>query len=119
MGTMIGWIALGVALVLNATANVLLKMGSSTVRGEPSFQLLQQAVLNPYLLGGVTLFALNILCYTFALSRLPLSLAYPAMVIGGLVIVTTLAVLIFGEALTSMQAGGLVLIVLGVILLYL
>lgn len=116
---MIGWIALGVALVLNATANILLKMGSSTVRGEPSFQLLQQAVLNPYLLGGVLLFALNILCYTFALSRLPLSLAYPAMVIGGLLIVTTLAVLVFGESLTTIQAGGLALVVLGVILLYL
>lgn len=116
---MIGWIVLGVALVLNATANILLKMGSSTVRGEPSFQLLQQAVLNPYLLGGVLLFALNILCYTFALSRLPLSLAYPAMVIGGLLIVTTLAVLVFGESLATIQAGGLALVVLGVILLYL
>lgn len=119
MGTMIGWIALCVALVLNAAANILLKTGASAVRGEPSFQLVQQAVFNPYLLGGVVLFALNILCYVFALSRLPLSLAYPAMVIGGLLIVTTVAVLLFGESLTTIQAGGLALVVLGVILLYL
>lgn len=116
---MIGWMALCVALVSNAAANILLKTGASTVRGEPSLQLLQQAALNPYLLGGVALFALNILCYAFALSRLPLSLAYPAMVIGGLLIVTTGAVLLFGESLTLMQAGGLALIVFGVILLYL
>lgn len=116
---MIGWIALCVALVLNAAANILLKTGASTVRGEPSFQLVQQAILNPYLVGGMVLFALNIMCYVFALSRLPLSLAYPAMVIGGLLIVITGAVLMFGESLTLIQAGGLALIVFGVILLYL
>jgi len=118
MGTMIGWIALGIALVLNASANALLKAGSSAVRGDITGNTLVAAATNPYLMGGIVLFALNVLCYIFALSRLPLSLAYPAMVIGGLFIVTTASVLIFGETLSYVQAAGLALIVLGVVLLY-
>lgn len=118
MGTMIGWIALVVALVLNASANVFLKAGSEVLREGLTKEVLIAAVTNPYLLGGVCLFALNVLCYTFALSRLPLSLAYPAMVIGGLLIITTVSVLIFGESLSYLQVGGLALIVVGVILLY-
>jgi len=75
-------------------------------------------VTNPYIVGGVILFALNIVCYSYALARLPLSLAYPTMIVGGLTIVTTAAVLLFGESLSYVQAGGLAFIVLGVILLY-
>lgn len=115
---MIGWIALIVALILNAAANALLKAGSSSVSGDLTGSALMNAAMNPFLLGGIALFALNILSYTFALSRLPLTLAYPAMVIGGLFIVTTLSVLVFGESLSYVQVAGLALIVFGVVLLY-
>ena len=118
MATMIGWIALGVALVLNASANALLKAGSTTLREGVSGNMLLHAVTNPYLVGGVGLFALNVVCYTFALSRLPLSLAYPAMVIGGLLIVTSASVLLFGESFSYIQAAALALIILGVTMLY-
>lgn len=115
---MTGWIALGIALICNAAANALLKAGAASVHGPPSLELFLRSASNPYLLSGAGLFALNLLCYIFALSKLPLSLAYPAMVIGGLLIVTTVAVTIFGESLTYFQAGGLALIVFGVVLLY-
>lgn len=115
---MIGWIALGIALVLNATANALLKAGSGAVTSPLTPVSVLNALSNPFLIGGLALFALNIVAYTFALSRLPLSLAYPAMVIGGLCIVTTVSVLVFGESLSYLQAGGLALIVFGVVLLY-
>ena len=118
MVPMIGWIVLGLALVLNALANVLLKAGSSGITGGLTKETFMQALYNPYLMGGIVLFALNVLCYTFALSRLPLSLAYPVMVIGGLLIITTASVLIFGESISYLQAGGLALIVLGVALVY-
>lgn len=115
---MTSWLALGIALVLNAVANMLLKAGSSVLAGGFSFPVLARAATNPYIAGGVILFALNIICYSYALSRLPLSLAYPTMIIGGLIIVTTASALIFGETLSYLQAGGLALIVFGVILLY-
>lgn len=116
---MIGWAALFIALVLNAAANALLKAGSGALRGDISASTLVAAATNPYLIAGVILFAGNVICYALALSRLPLSLAYPAMVIGGLLIVTTASVLLFSESLTYLQAGGLALIVMGVTLLYL
>lgn len=115
---MTGWIALGIALALNAIANTLLKAGSSALIGDVSLATLSRATTNPYLVAGVILFALNVICYSYALARLPLSLAYPTMVIGGLLIVTTASVLIFGESLSYTQAGGLALVVLGVVLLY-
>jgi small multidrug resistance pump len=119
MVPMIGWIALAIALVLNASANALLKAGSASISSGVGKASLLAAATNPFLVGGIVLFALNVLCYTFALSKLPLSLAYPAMVIGGLLIVTTASVLIFGESLSYLQVGGLALIVFGVALLYL
>lgn len=116
---MIGWIALLIALVLNAAANALLKAGSASVRGDLSAATLLQMAANPYLVGGVILFALNVLCYVVALSKLPLSMAYPVMVIGGLLIVTSVSVLVFGESLSNIQAAGLALVVFGTVLIYL
>ncbi len=115
---MIGWIALIIALILNAAANILLKAGSTALTGSLSFATLVRALTDPYLMGGIVLFALNVICYSYALSRLPLSLAYPTMIIGGLLIVTTASIIIFGESLSYLQAAGIALIVFGVILLY-
>jgi len=115
---MIGWIALVAALVLNAGANSLLKVGASSLEGGLSSGTLVAAATNIYLIGGIALFALNILCYTFALSRLPLSVAYPVMVIGGLLIITSFSVLVFHESLSYLQIGGLALVLLGVVLFY-
>ena len=114
---MTGWVVLLIALTLNAAANALLKAGSVAVR-EVSRETLAAAITNPYLVGGIVLFALNIFCYAFALSRLPLSLAYPTMVIGGLVIVTAASVLVFGESFSYLQVAGLACVVFGVMLLY-
>ena len=113
-----GYVFLTIALVLNAGANILLKFGSQQFAVLREVGIVRAVVENYFLLGGLALFALNVLFYTLALSRIPLSLAYPAMVIGGLLIVTTGSVLYLGESLTLLQAGGLSLIILGVILLY-
>lgn len=119
MVSMIGWIALGIALVCNAVANALLKAGAASITGPLSPELVMRSIFNPYLFSGVVLFALNLVCYIVALSKLPLSLAYPAMVIGGLLIVTTASVIVFGESLSYLQVSGLALVVFGVVLLYL
>ena len=116
---MTAWIVLIVAVILNASANALLKTGAGTLQLGFSFETLLGALTNVYLVGGIALFALNVLCYTYALSKLPLSLAYPVMVVGGLLIVISASVLLFGESLSYLQVGGLSLIVLGVILFYL
>ncbi|MBI2410233.1 hypothetical protein HYV30_04350 [Candidatus Kaiserbacteria bacterium] len=115
---MMNWLALGLALILNAAANVSLKAGSPVLTEGLSFATMPRVLTNPYLVGGIILFALNVVFYSYALTRLPLSLAYPTMIIGGLLIITTASAFIFGESLSYLQASGLSLIVLGVILLY-
>jgi multidrug transporter EmrE-like cation transporter len=54
--------------------------------------------------------------YFAALTRLNLSVAYPIMVAGGIVIVVSASVFALGEAITPLQAVGLALLVLGIAL---
>jgi multidrug transporter EmrE-like cation transporter len=55
--------------------------------------------------------------YSFALSRLDLSIAYPIMTSLGLVIVALASILLFGETFNGPKIAGTLLIIFGVILL--
>ncbi|MGB3974985.1 MAG: SMR family transporter [bacterium] len=66
-------------------------------------------------ISGIVLFGLNLLCYTFALSKMQLSVAYPIMVGSGFAIIGVSSYYFFGERLTPVQIFGTLLILLGVI----
>jgi multidrug transporter EmrE-like cation transporter len=107
------------ALVMNAGANILLKMGSKTAKVLPSdAALLDKAMnfLNPLTIVAIVLFAANVLAYRKALDAFNLSIAYPIMVSGGLVLVTAAAwaLPVFHEEITWLQLVGIVLIAIGV-----
>jgi multidrug transporter EmrE-like cation transporter len=72
-----------VALVLNALANMLLKAGAAGLGGPSELHPVQRVLGNPYLLLGLLQFAVNVVFYLAALTRLNLSNAYPVMVAGG------------------------------------
>jgi multidrug transporter EmrE-like cation transporter len=111
-----GYLLLAIALALNATANVLLKGGAAQLGslGEPGFAT--RLIGNHQLLGGLALFALNVVFYVAALARLDLSIAYPIMVAGGIVIVVAASVLHLQEAVTVQQLIGIGLLLLGIVL---
>ena len=69
-----------------------------------------------YLVAGLPLFALNVVFYMVALSRLDLSVAYPIMVAGGIVIVVSVSALLLGEPIDVPQGIGLILLVVGIAL---
>jgi multidrug transporter EmrE-like cation transporter len=97
---------------LNAAANFTLKLLASS--GVP---LLTLATLkNPLLYLAVALFALNLVGYALLLSRLQLSLGYPAYVGLTFVFVLVAAFLVLHESVTPLQAAGIALILLGVLL---
>ena len=73
-------------------------------------------ITNYYLLAGLSLFALNVVFYLLALTRLNLSIAYPIMMAGGVVIIVAVSVLLLQEALTLRQAVGLLLLIVGIVL---
>jgi small multidrug resistance pump len=102
--------------MLNAAANLMLKLGADrlTSLGTPS--LLEGVLGNYHLIGGLVLFALNIVFYVGALARLNLSFAYPVMMAGGVLIVVTASVLCLREPLTPAHAAGILLLLAGLIL---
>jgi multidrug transporter EmrE-like cation transporter len=111
-----GYVFLALALTLNALANVLLKIGATRLGplGEPD--LIARLLTNYQLLSGLGLFALNVVLYTLALTRLDLSVAYPIMVAGGVIIVVSVSVLFLQEAVSGRQMLGLLLLILGIVL---
>jgi multidrug transporter EmrE-like cation transporter len=111
-----GYLFLAFALVLNATANVLLKIGATRLGGLDEPNLAGRLITDYHLLAGLSLFALNVVFYVLALARLNLSVAYPIMMAGGVVIVVAASVLLLHETLTIRQAIGLFLLIVGIVL---
>ncbi len=115
-------IALIVALVLNAGANLMMKAGMVKVQegggllSNGLFAGVLTILTSPILLAGLISFALNAACYMFALQSptLKISVAYPAMVGGGYVIIATVAYFWLGERLTVGQWVGVALVLSGV-----
>ncbi len=108
-------------VVLNAIAQLLLKAGTNAV-GHFEFQsqnLLpvgMQLALQPYILGGVACYAVSLVIWIMALSRVPVSIAYPMLSIGYL-INALVAWHWLGEALTTQKMLGISFIIVGVVLI--
>lgn len=118
-------VALVVALVLNATANLMIRFGMQAIdlelaeAGAPPAVLpgLVRLVLRHWVvLAGLACFAANVFFYAYALRKMPISVAYPVMVTGGFVIIVTVAGMILKERLTTLQWAGVLAIMVGVTL---
>lgn len=110
-----GYVVLGVAIVLNATANILIKVGMRRIpEGAKPPTLLISALSQPAFWGGIGLFGLALAAYSLVLSRLNLSIAYPLMVSLGLIIVVLVSYFLLKESIAMIQILGFVLIVAGV-----
>jgi len=111
-----GYLLLTVALTFNAIANILLKIGAERLGAMDEAGFVGRLLVNYQLLAGLALFALNVLFYAAALTRLDLSVAYPVMMGGSLLIVVSVSALLLQEQVTATQVIGLALLVLGMTL---
>ncbi len=114
-----GWIYLVIAFILNAAANTFLKFAADRgiiLSGMPLIGLLRA---NIFLLVGLFFFAANVIFYTLALRALPLSLAYPVMVVGTFFLVSTFSAVYFKETVTLIQVIGYAAILGGIALVML
>ena len=118
---MVHGISLVVALVLNATANLLIRAGARGIAAKwpeetavPLLAALKAGIVNPWIIGGVVCFALNLAAYSYALTKLPVSLAYPIMVSVGYAIIVCGAAVWFSERLNIWQWVGVGVILAGV-----
>ena len=117
--------ALSVDQILNACANLLMKVGMTEVDDsggllkDGALGAVRTVLLSPVLITGLVCFALNAAFYMFALQSqtLKISLAYPVMVGGGYAIIATVAYFLLNERMTLGQWGGVILILAGVLLI--
>lgn len=106
------------AFILNGAANVLLKV--SALRGVDlgSYNPVVLITKNYLLVGGLVLFASNVVFYYLALRAMPVSIAYPVMVVMSFLIINSYAVWGIGESISVGQMVGYALLVLGLILIF-
>ena len=120
-------LALFVALLLNACANLLMKVGMKSVEStgglfkDGAVPAIKTVLTSAPLLVGLTCFALNAGFYMYALQSksLKISLAYPIMVGGGFALIAVMARFhpSLTERLTWGQLAGVGLVFAGIILI--
>lgn len=120
---MSAYLFLVVALLLNAVANLLMKHtalrgGGAQAEGLQGLSAIVHTYLCFPFLAGLACFGLNLLLYTQALKKLPISVAYPLMVSLGYLIILVVSWFLFQERLTAtryigagLMLGGLWLLV--------
>ena len=107
-------------VLLNAAAQLLLKAGTNAV-GHFEFHVDNlipvglKLALEPHILGGMACYAVSLVVWIMALSRVPVSIAYPMLSIG-YVINAFVAWHWLGEALAAQKLLGIGFIVVGVFL---
>ena len=105
-------------VLLNAAAQLLLKAGTNAV-GHFEFHLDNvlpigmKLAFEPHILGGLGCYVISVVIWIMALSRVPVSVAYPMLSIGYIVNAVA-AYFWFGEALASQKLLGIGFIIIGV-----
>lgn len=107
-------------VLLNAAAQLLLKAGTNAI-GHFEFHLENvipigmKVAFQPFIVGGMACYAVSLVVWIMALSRVPVSIAYPMLSIG-YVVNAAIASYWFGEALVLQKVIGIGFIIIGVVL---
>lgn len=109
------YLILTLAIVFNAIANILIKIGMLKVGGGKGLlEMGLKAASNPAILLGIASFVIALVAYGYVLSKLNLSIAYPIMTSMGFLIVILASWLLLGETITLVQLFGFIIIISGV-----
>ena len=109
------YVVLSLAIVLNALANILMKVAMlKQEKTTDIITMVKQSLTNPVLFLGLLSFALALVAYCFVLAKINLSIAYPLMTSLGFLIVILASWLFLGENITRIQIVGFTCIIAGV-----
>lgn len=109
------YVVLSLAIVLNALANILMKVAMlKQEKTTDIITMVKQSLTNPVLFLGLISFALALVAYCFVLAKINLSIAYPLMTSLGFLIVILVSWLFLGENITRIQIVGFTCIIAGV-----
>jgi len=105
--TLVSFSLILVGVLLNAAAQLLLKAGTNAM------PLGLRLAIEPHILAGLACYVVSVVVWIVALSRVPVSIAYPMLSIG-YVVNAIAAWYLLGEAVAPMRLVGIGIIVLGV-----
>ena len=113
----LGFLLIGI--VFSVTGELLLKRGMDLVGVldlSPSaiVPMLFKTFTNPFILGGFVLLFTGSIFWLAVISRIPLSVAYPMLSLS-YVAAVFLSALFFGEQLSFLRVGGVLVIMTGVV----
>ena len=107
-------------VLLNASAQLLLKAGTNSV-GVFEFSrdnlvpIGWKLATEPHIVGGLGCYVISVVVWIMALSRVEVSIAYPLLSVG-YVVNAIAAWYLFGEAVTPLRLTGIGVIIIGVCL---
>lgn len=109
-------------VMLNAAAQILMKMGTNAVG---HFEFSAQNIVpigwklatEWHIVVAMFCYAISVVVWILALSRVQVSIAYPMLSLG-YVVVAVATWWLFGEALTATKMAGIGVIIFGVIILF-
>lgn len=117
--TWTGFLFILCSVTLSALGQTLFKTGVTRVTFPDSAGPLNKVaslLFSPWVLAGLSAYAVGTILWLFALRRVDLSLAYPFVAMS-FIMVAASGVFLLGEPLTLAKAAGLALIVSGLLLL--
>ena len=105
------------AILFNAMANILIKVGM--VNQDALFQngavsAIFTILTNPFAITGIISFGLAFVLYSGVLSKLDLSVAYPIMTGSGFLLVLLASIFLFHEQVNAFRLVGIIAIVFGI-----
>lgn len=106
------------AFTLNGVANIILKVSANRGLDLSVWNPATLVAKNYLFLLGLAIFAANVIFYFLALRSIPISVAYPVMVVMSFLLINAYAVWGLGEVITPGQVVGYFLLVLGLIMIF-
>ena len=108
-------------VLLNATAQLLLKAGTNAVgrfdfAAQNIVPVATRVAFEPHILAGMMCYAVSLVVWIMGLSRVEVSVAYPLLSLG-YVINALAAWYLFGESVGAMRIAGIGFIIVGVYLI--
>jgi len=114
------YVLLGVNICLGVAGQFLIKFGVNRLGGLEKLGLvgfLTRSFLSPFIISGLALYALSAVLWVILLSKLDLSVAYPALSIG-YVLILLVSMLFLGEQVSLMRFAGVLLIMVGIAIVF-
>ena len=100
-----------VAALFSTLGNLLLKSSREELTNLSSFS---DQYLNPFFLGAIFFYVLNVFLFSKALDHLPVNIGYPVLAALGFTFLAVSSWIFLGEKLLPIQIIGIFIIVIGI-----